>query len=425
MSSSDYLKLFRLVRNGDVKGLNQFLSTSDQLDLNHVNMSTHLTPLMVACNRPSLISSMIYLLIKGGAEIDYQTVDDGYSALMKAVENGNLEAVRYLTRHGAQVDLKNNRGKSTLEVGCEKGNVEVIEALLEVESDGDVQYSAFNTAFNTAVEHNHTKLVKWFLESGNITNIPASALSFAIDNQSIELVQLLLDRGAQVNLQNNRGVSALMLAVNKGNVEVVKELLERGADVNLKGEGGSTALLSILADRDVPQQSKIVIVNLLLNYHADVNIRDNSGFAPLRCALKSRSAEIVELLIDRIKDPVYQLNNEWCLFDEHVLSSIHVLKLCLDAGADPNFTDPIDDTPLLRVYYVDAAKMLIDYGANVNQRNRFGVSPILRAVEKSNYKLVELLLENGADITMSDNSGKFAKNILQRNPRHILVRPGL
>ena len=426
MNSSDYLKLFRLVRNDDVNGLQTFLSTSDLVDLNYENKRTHLTPLMVACNRPSSNLPMVKLLIEKGAEVDYQTDDHGYSALMKAVENGNVEAVKCLIKHGAQVDLEDNRGNSALEFGCEKGNVEVVKVLLEVEgveslSSGDMQHSV-HSSFNTAVEHNRTKLVRWFLESCTVINIPVSALFFAIDNQSIEMVQLLLDHGAEVNIQNERKVSALMLAASKGNIEVAKKLLERGADVSLKGEEESTALLSVLSadDHAVPQQSKIDIVKLLLEYG---DIRGDDSFSPLRHAIESRSAELVKLFIDNIKDLVYQINKGAYLhLMEDVYSSPDVLKLLLDAGADPNITFA-SDTPLLSVddHDIDAAKMLIDYGANVNQRNGSGVSPILRAVEKSMYKLAELLLEKGADISLSDRNGESARASLRKHPRQILV----
>ena len=97
----------------------------------------------------------------------------------------------------------------------------------------------------------------------------------------------------------------------------------------------------------------------------------------------------------------------------------------MDAGANPNISHSIQEcTPLLKVDDVDSAKMLIVYGANVDQRGIHGVCPILHAVEKSNYKLIELLLESGADITLCANFTS-AESILQRNPRQILVRLGL
>ena len=263
---------------------------------------------------------------------------------------------------------------------------------------------------------------KWY----TVTDIPDDTLFMAIYHQNSELTQLLLDHGAQLNGKHDIGIQ---LAAREGNVEVVKELLERGVNVTLKGRERSTALLSVLSEDDhvIPQQSKIDIVKLLLEHGAPVDVQDDKKNTPLKCAIKSRSAEIVKLLIDKINDLalVYQLDKGEYLLEEDVLSSPDVLKLFLDAGANPNISHSIQEyTPLLKVDNVDSAKILIVYGANVDQRDTYGVCPILHAVKKSNYKLIELLLESGADITLSANFTS-AESILQRNPRQILVRPGL
>ena len=395
-------------------GLQKLLSTS-RADLNSENKETHLTLLMEACNcSSSNLKKVIDLLIENGAEVDCKT--NGYSALMKAAENGKVEAVKCLIKHGALVDY------SALEVGCKQGMLEVVKVLLEAIQDSrDVKYFDCNSAFITAVGERHIELVKWFLESGKVTGIPGDALSIAIYNQDSEMIQLLDDHHAKLNPQTDK----VILAASQGKVEVVKEFLKRGVNVNMKGKGGSTALLSVLLadDHVVPQQSKIAIVKLLLEHGANADVRDNKQRNPLKCAIKTKSAEIVKLLIDKIKNLKHQLNTEKYILEEDVYSSPDVLKLLLDAGANPNITVNTY-TPLLKVADVDVAKMLIDHGANVDQCDIFGESPILRAVEKSNYKLVELLLEKGADITLErESNGNSAKIMLQRNPRQILVSP--
>ena len=322
MSASDYNQLLQLVKSGDYYGLDKFLSLShdDPIDLNRVNPTTHLTPLMVACksNRPK--SNMIKLLIEKGAEVDYQ-YNHQDSALMRAVEGGNREAVEALISCGARVDLENSGGKSALEIACEKGNAEIVNAFLEAEGiwgslikgkevDYKDGYSVSHSPFNIAVKYDHIKSVRLLRR---VKVIPVDALLLAIYNNSSEMVGLLLDHvdnghdncGMVKMLDDFRKkykVSALMLAAGQGNVEVVKELLERGADVNMKGKGGSTALLSVLLAEDyiVRQQSKVDIVKLLLNRRAHFDQQDILG--PLLKAIKESNYILAELLL---KDGAY------------------------------------------------------------------------------------------------------------------------
>ena len=478
--SSSLNKVFRLVRNGDLDGLKAFFSTDDAIDLNQVNPSTELTPLMVACNRPSVNLDIIELLIVKGAKVDYQ-YHGGYSALMKAVEDGKVEAVKCLIKHGAQVDLEDKCGTSVLNVGCEKGNVEIVKVLLEVEgvqdeliSGGmssccldDMDYSFTRCPFNTAIKHKHIELVKWLLilESGTciVTDIPVGALFSAIMSQSSEMVQLLLDHGgtAQVNptadgetsalmlasyhgnieivkmllekgaksdLHNGSKVFALMLAASQGNVEVVKELLERGADVNLKGKGGSTALLSVLSvdDRIVPQQSKIAIVKLLLERGADVKVQDDDNCSPIHEAISIKSADIVKLLLDKDKEILNQQDNSGKYPLKKAINyrspDNDIVHLLLDAGADPNIQDNGGQTPLMSsVNHVNTAKILIDSGADVNLQDNNGRYALLEAINQKRYEVVELLLEKDADYTLCTNNGDSAASILQRDSKQILV----
>ena len=283
MSASDYTKHFQLVKSGSYD-LRSFLSLSRDhpINLNLVDLTTYLTPLMVASKSNQSRSDIIQLLIEKGAEVDYQ-YNHQDSALMRAVEGGNREAVQTLIRCSARVDLENSEGKSALEIACEKGNAEIVNAFLEAEGirggkevDYKDGYSVSHSPFNIAVKYNHIKSVKKLLRRVKV--IPVDALLLAIYNNSSEMVGLLLDHvddgydnsGMVKMLDDFRKkykVSALMLAASQGNVEVVKELLEGGADVNLKGKGGSTALLSVLSAENyvVRQQSKVDIVKLLLN----------------------------------------------------------------------------------------------------------------------------------------------------------------
>ena len=371
------------------------------------------------------------------------------------------------------MDLEDNWRKSVLNVGCKKGNVEVVKVLLEVEgiqdklisgevcncSRLDMYYSTFLCPFNTAIEHKHIQLVKWLLDSYMVTDIPVGVLFSAIESQSSEMVQLLLDhggtaqvhptadgetsalmlasnhgsieivkmlleKGAKVDLHNESKVFALMLAARRGNFEVVKELLERRADVNMKGKGGSTALLSVISadDRIVPQQSKIAIVELLLKYRADVKVQDDDKHSPIHEAISKKSAEIVKLLLDKDKEIINQQDQLGCYPLKKAIKYLpDIVQLLLDRGADPNQDDG-GETPLMSsVYDVNIAKMLIASEANVNLQSNNGGYAMLNAIYQGKYEVVEVLLEEGADITLQADNGDSVAGILQRDSKKILV----
>jgi hypothetical protein len=103
---------------------------------------------------------------------------------------------------------------------------------------------------------------KGFMEQGLMT---AALLGHT------EIVQLFLEKGADVNAKDNDGWTALMIAAEKGHSEIVQLLLEKGADVNAKDNDGVTALMFAAANGHTE------IVQLLLEKGADVNAETNDG----------------------------------------------------------------------------------------------------------------------------------------------------
>ena len=93
------------------------------------------------------------------------------------------------------------------------------------------------------------------------------------------------------------GVSWLLVAADNGQVELVQSLLESGADAHLKDDEGCTALYK------ATQKGHTAIVDLLLAHGADPNIQDNDGFAPLHLASESGQNDIVKLLLQHHANP--------------------------------------------------------------------------------------------------------------------------
>lgn len=111
-----------------------------------------------------------------------------------------------------------------------------------------------------------------------------SPLMWAAEENNIEMMTLLLEKGADPNLRNRRGMSALLLAAKNGHSDAIKLLLDKGADVDCEAQG-VTPLHAAVA------YGHIDAVRLLLGRGA----RDNKGLA-LQSASQTKNEEIMHLL---------------------------------------------------------------------------------------------------------------------------------
>ncbi len=121
-----------------------------------------------------------------------------------------------------------------------------------------------------------------------------SALHLAFDRglDSMEIVELLLKNGANINLRNRDGETPLTIAVTKNSMELVKFLLENDADINLRNRDGETPL-TIAAAKNFME-----IVKFLLENDAKINLRNRDGDTPLSIAVTKNSMELVKFPLE-------------------------------------------------------------------------------------------------------------------------------
>jgi ankyrin repeat protein len=193
----------------------------------------------------------------------------------------------------------------------ESGDMSRIESLLASGADINAVDAYGATALYWASYYGRTADVRELLLAGadpNIkTHLNSSALEVAVCSTprpqrgaraKTEIVRMLLDHGADVNVQSDGyGSSPLMLAAVQGQTETVAALLEKGADTSLTNHAGQTALIT------AAREGYIEIVQALLAAGADVNEKTPAGFSVLYGAAMNGHENIVRVLVEKGADP--------------------------------------------------------------------------------------------------------------------------
>lgn len=154
------------------------------------------------------------------------------------------------------------------------------------------------------------KTVILFVLFSLVFTLPARAdmnsdLLRAVKGWYIATVQLLLDRGADVNVKDKKGITVLMWAALHCRTDIVKSLLAKGSNVNAKDKKGRTALMAAAHFGDTE------IVKLLLDHGADVNVKDKKGETALKRAKKAGKTKIIELLKQHgAKDEIKEIGRD-------------------------------------------------------------------------------------------------------------------
>jgi ankyrin repeat protein len=257
------------------------------------------TPLILAARQGNL--DAVKVLAENGADLD-KPAGDGSTGMVVAIQNGHYDVARYLVDKGADINKANEKGWTPLYLSVKHRNLETgtipvpnqnqtfdfIKLLLDRNVDVNARIS-----FNTEIRNGQR--ATWFEEDG------ATAFMRAALCGDLEVMRMLLAKGADPNIKTTDGTTALMAASGVGFTEgfiqyrsredsigAVKLLLELGADVNAKNEGGLTAL------HGAAHRAALDEIKLLVDHGADLTAESKpapkfgntaAGLLPLDWAL--------------------------------------------------------------------------------------------------------------------------------------------
>jgi uncharacterized protein len=191
-------------------------------------------------------------------------------------------------------------GLPALHAAAERGDVSAVSALLDAGADIDARDQAGRTALLAATHGSAVQAARLLVARGaNLEiadDLKDTPLLYAGAEGRIEILRLLVKAGANLRARNRYGGNALIPAAHHGHVEAVRELLTKTSiDVNHVNDPGWTALIEavILADGGPTHQR---IVRLLLDHGADPALADRDGVTPLEHARRRGYQEMVTML---------------------------------------------------------------------------------------------------------------------------------
>jgi ankyrin repeat protein len=267
-------------------------------------------------------------------------------------------------------------------------------------------------------------------------------LFIAVRDGNRQIVEMLLSKGANVNVRNWNQKTPLHLACDKSDQAMADLLVSRGADVNVRDRNQQTPLYMAF------EKSAQALVDLLVSRGADVNLPDKDGVSPLHLACKKSDRASVSLLIAKGANinaqtrggetPLHSLANCYC--DENKAADITAIaEMLMAQGADMNAQTARGEsvygrtygsgvlakvlkahgaagwTPLLvasEANQLEAVVAQIKVGANVNAKNENGFTPLMFAARGGNLEMARaLVVSAGADVTATDRWGRSALHI--------------
>jgi uncharacterized protein len=288
---------------------------------------------------------LIELLLKSGASVNtaQATLPEGQTLVMHAAKTGSLDALRRLLAAGSDVNARETRTGTTALVWAASSNrSDAVRALVEAGADLNIQSKITN--------YPHT-------QNGVLLSGVEEGVSY--------VGQTVLPRG---------GWSALMYAAREGAIDAVRALADAGANPDLMDPEGTTALIIAIINAHWDTAS------VLIEKGANLNLADIKGMTPLYAAIDMHT------LGDTFGRPYPS--------PPLIEGSVGIIQQLLAKGADPNarLKGPI----LKRVY--DAGDGRLGEGA----------TPFMRAARKCDVTVMKLLLEAGADPKLTQKSGNNA-----------------
>lgn len=347
----------------------------------------------------------VQLLVNAGAPITPWHVS------MAAYDNF-MPAVQLFVENGVNINQKDER---PLTKASESGNLEIVQYLLKTgKNSQETLNDALWALCDARPKPDTLKIAQRLLEYGAQVNSQAgfyntTPLHGAAQNGSLELVKLLVSKGAKVNAVDKEFSMPLAKAVQADNLEIAKFLLEHGADktINHADTEFQTAIFKARSAK---------MAQLLIANGANVSDRDKKGLSVLLHAVANYlDFDLLKVLLQNGADINAQDKSGttallWVAQHPYERDDKNCVQFLLENGANANVANNQGETPLLVAEKLDVLQALLAHGADVNAQNEDGQTALIHVAQiyDPQGEKTKGLLEHGADVNIRDKKGKTA-----------------
>jgi len=391
----------------DCKNIFEYLVKQDKINKNQIDLRENRCILYYAIEKED--ESAVEKLITYNADVDLVD-NEGNTPIFYAVKKNNLRIINLLKENGADLNHRNSNKESLLNItkdskikdhlikiginsdfsipireSINQGNFENLEELLknnenikldEIDIEGDTPLIALikrcNSTLKKEDEPKLRKLIDLMIQKGSNVNSlnkqGKSPLVYAIENENEEVIKLLIKNSVSLNQKTEDNIFPLNIAIKRNNINIVKLLVNTGANIDISESNSEHKVdppIITAYNLSNENNNNFEIFDYLLERGANCNVKDKNGSSLLLLAIRKNNYENVQKIIEK--------------------------------NVEIREKDNDNNTPLLEAIKnenIDIVKLLIKYA----QQNKIemGDIDIESVISKGNYEILKVLVKSSS-----------------------------
>uniref|UniRef100_A0A3Q3Q182 Ankyrin repeat and FYVE domain containing 1 n=1 Tax=Monopterus albus TaxID=43700 RepID=A0A3Q3Q182_MONAL len=382
-------------------------------------------------------------LLGSGASIN-DTMSNGQTLLHMAIQRQDSKSSLFLLEHQADINVRTQEGQTALQLAISNQLPLVVDAICTRGADMSVVDDKGDPPLWLALENGLEDIASTLVRHGcdatcwstGPSGSQQTLLHRAVDENNEVSACFLIRSGCDVNSPRRPGPNGegdeeardgqtpLHLASSWGLEEVVQCLLEFGANVNAQDAEGRAPIHAAISS-----QHNVIIQLLISHPEIRLNIRDRQGMTPFACAMTHKNNKAAEAVLKREPGAAEQVDSKGRNFLHVAVQNSDIESVLFLISVQANINSRVQDaaklTPLHLAVQAGSeiiVRNLLLAGAKVNELTKHRQTALHLAAQQDLATICSVLLENGVDFAAEDENGNNALHLAVMHGRLNNVR---